>query len=129
MARDLAAPSRRRGRPRKSCHAALRQRGGYGEGDPRMDRAKRDKHEVNMSNAASDRRRAIVIGASMGGICAARALTKHFDEIVVLDRDDLPETPDDRRGVPQARHYHTMLGLGQRTLEGWFPGLDDALLA
>ncbi|MDI1475026.1 hypothetical protein QHF84_00410 [Polyangium sp. y55x31] len=79
--------------------------------------------------AASGRRRAIVLGASMGGICAARALAKHFDEVVVLDRDEIPETPDDRRGVPQARHYHTMLGLGQRTLEGWFPGLGDALLA
>ncbi|MDI3284212.1 hypothetical protein [Polyangium sp. 15x6] len=94
-----------------------------------MDRDDHVIHEVSMMNAAaSGRQRAVVIGASMGGLCAARALAKHFDEVVVLDRDEIPETPDDRRGVPQARHYHTMLGLGQRTLEGWFPGLGAALL-
>lgn len=32
-------------------------------------------------------RRAVVIGGSMGGLLAARALSNHFDEVLILERD------------------------------------------
>ena len=45
--------------------------------------------------------RAIVVGASMAGLCAARVLAARFGEVVLLDRDDLPQSPRPRTRVPQ----------------------------
>ena len=33
---------------------------------------------------------AIVVGASMAGLCAARVLADRFDSVLLLDRDTLP---------------------------------------
>jgi 2-polyprenyl-6-methoxyphenol hydroxylase-like FAD-dependent oxidoreductase len=72
---------------------------------------------------------AVVVGASMGGLCAARVLADRFDQVVVLDRDDLPDEPEARRLVPQGQHPHLLLKAGQRLLDGWFPGLTAELVA
>jgi pyruvate/2-oxoglutarate dehydrogenase complex dihydrolipoamide dehydrogenase (E3) component len=34
---------------------------------------------------------AIVIGASMGGLPAARAVAEHYDQVTIIERDELPE--------------------------------------
>ena len=49
---------------------------------------------------------AVVIGAGMGGLTAARALADHFERVLVLEGDVLPADPLDRHGVPQGRHVH-----------------------
>lgn len=72
---------------------------------------------------------AVVIGASMAGLVAARVLADHFDRVTVVERDRLPSEPVVRAGVPQARHVHVLLLNGARLLEGLFPGLDDRLHA
>jgi 2-polyprenyl-6-methoxyphenol hydroxylase-like FAD-dependent oxidoreductase len=73
-------------------------------------------------------RRAVVIGGSLAGMCAARALAGHFDEVLIIDRDVFPRAVDARAGVPQARHAHVMLERGARELEALFPGfLAEAL--
>ncbi len=83
-----------------------------------------------MGNGTSnDRQRAVVIGASMAGLSAAAVLASRFDNVVLVDRDALPETPADRRGVPQGRHAHGLLPAGLKRIEGWFPGYNDALVA
>jgi 2-polyprenyl-6-methoxyphenol hydroxylase-like FAD-dependent oxidoreductase len=53
---------------------------------------------------------AIVIGASMGGLLAARAVAEHYDRVTVIERDELPEAPEPRKGVPQGRHLHCSPG-------------------
>ena len=35
--------------------------------------------------------RAVVLGASLAGLLAARVLSEHFTEVVMLERDELPE--------------------------------------
>lgn len=70
---------------------------------------------------------AIVLGASMAGLCAARVLADRFERVVVLERDTLPEGPNPRRLVPQGRHPHLLLVAGARLLDSWFPGLIDEL--
>lgn len=70
---------------------------------------------------------AIVLGASMGGLCAARVLADRFERVVVLERDTLPDRPHHRRLVPQGRHPHLLLVAGARLLDSWFPGLIDEL--
>ncbi|GAB4196995.1 MAG: hypothetical protein OHK0022_14940 [Roseiflexaceae bacterium] len=72
---------------------------------------------------------AVVIGASMAGLLAARVLSEHFARVTLLERDAPGEQPGDRKGVPQARHPHALLVRGQRELEGLFPGLTAQLRA
>ena len=44
-------------------------------------------------------KQALVVGAGMGGLTAARALADHFERVLVLERDALPEQAEDRSGV------------------------------
>lgn len=71
---------------------------------------------------------AVVIGASMAGLTAARVLAEHYDRVMVFDRDALPLAAEPRRGVPQGRHAHGLLPGGHQALEDLFPGLTQALL-
>lgn len=66
---------------------------------------------------------AVVVGASMGGLFAARVLSDHFDRVTVVDRDGFPGEPGHRKGVPQSHHAHAMLARGQGILERLFPGI------
>ena len=68
-------------------------------------------------------KQAIVIGASMGGLLAARALTDYYDEVTVLERDVLPKTHEPRKGVPQGRHAHGLLSRGREILSSGFLAL------
>ena len=72
--------------------------------------------------------RAVVIGGSIAGILAAKALRDHVDQVVVLDRDDIPSRPEQRGGVPQGRHAHGLLARGLQAVEELFPGATDALV-
>ena len=63
----------------------------------------------------------------MAGLCAARVLAPRFSEVVVLDRDDLPDSPGPRSRVPQDRHPHLLLHAGATILQEWFPGLIEEL--
>jgi 2-polyprenyl-6-methoxyphenol hydroxylase-like FAD-dependent oxidoreductase len=73
--------------------------------------------------------RAIVIGGSVGGLLAAQALARHFDEVVVLDRDSFPAIGEHRKGTPQSHHVHALLGRGLMTIERALPGFTADLVA
>ncbi len=73
--------------------------------------------------------RAVVLGASMAGLLAARVLADSFPHVTLVERDELPTGPADRRGVPQARQVHILLSRGGRVVEELFPGITDALAA
>jgi len=73
--------------------------------------------------------RAVVLGAGIAGLLAARVLAESFATVTVLERDTLPSTPDDRKGVPQGTHLHGMLARGKQILEQLFPGLTEELVA
>lgn len=66
---------------------------------------------------------AVVLGASMAGLLAARVLTEAYRTVTVIDRDTLPEIGAHRRGVPQGRHQHGLHPRGGAVLEELFPGL------
>lgn len=65
----------------------------------------------------------------MAGMLAARVLSDHFDQVVVIERDRFPEGVASRPGVPQARHLHALLARGLNILESFFPRLSDELIA
>lgn len=72
---------------------------------------------------------AIVIGASMGGLLAARALADYYQQVTVLERDIFPNPGNHRKGVPQDRHAHGLLSRGREVLEQLFPGITQELKA
>jgi 2-polyprenyl-6-methoxyphenol hydroxylase-like FAD-dependent oxidoreductase len=72
-------------------------------------------------------KRAVVVGAGMGGLSAARALAPYFEHVVVIERDTLPLQPSTRPGTPQARHVHALLAGGQRALSELFPKFEANL--
>jgi 2-polyprenyl-6-methoxyphenol hydroxylase-like FAD-dependent oxidoreductase len=78
---------------------------------------------------ASLGKHAVVIGASMGGLLAARALADHYDQVTVFERDALPPSREPRKGVPQGRHAHGLLARGREVLEELFPGLSEELVS
>jgi 2-polyprenyl-6-methoxyphenol hydroxylase-like FAD-dependent oxidoreductase len=73
--------------------------------------------------------RAVVIGASMAGLLAARALADFYDTVTVLERDTVPLSDLPRKGVPQGRHAHGLLARGRSVIEQFFPGWTDEVVA
>lgn len=77
-----------------------------------------------MTDGRTDRpRRAVVMGASMAGLVTARVLVDHFDEVILVERDALPQGAEGRKGAPQGRHLHALLQRGAQLLEALFPGI------
>lgn len=72
---------------------------------------------------------AIVFGASMSGLLTARAVSRHFDKVIVVERDVLPDGEALRKGVPQAAHAHGLLASGYQVMDEYFPGMMDELEA
>src|ERR1700681_3194327 len=72
---------------------------------------------------------AVVLGASMGGLLAARVLADFYGMVTVFERDVLPHDPANRRGVPQGRHVHALLNRGAQLLDELFPGFLNELVA
>ncbi len=67
--------------------------------------------------------RAVVLGGSMAGLLAAGVLSEFYRTVTVVERDVMPRTPENRRGVPQGRHVHALLGRGGQVIDEIFPGL------
>lgn len=72
---------------------------------------------------------AVVVGASMAGLFAARALHEHVDRVVLLERERLRPEAVPRGRVPQGQHAHVLLAAGQQRVAAWFPGVLDDLAA
>jgi 2-polyprenyl-6-methoxyphenol hydroxylase-like FAD-dependent oxidoreductase len=71
--------------------------------------------------------RAVVLGGSMAGLLAARVLSDHYEQVRIVERDELPEGGQPRAGVPQGRHSHGMLACGARIVERLLPGITAQL--
>jgi 2-polyprenyl-6-methoxyphenol hydroxylase-like FAD-dependent oxidoreductase len=72
--------------------------------------------------------RAIVVGASIGGLMAARVLADFYGEVLLVERDRFPGFPVSRRGVPQGRHGHLLMRRGSLEMSGLFPGVLDEVV-
>ena len=75
------------------------------------------------------REAAVVCGASMAGLLAARVLSDFYGSVTLVERDVLPEQAIQRRGVSQGQHLHALMTRGSRALGALFPGLFDDLVA
>jgi deazaflavin-dependent oxidoreductase (nitroreductase family) len=72
---------------------------------------------------------AIVVGASVAGLAAARVLSDHYESVIVLERDELPGISAARPGVPQGPHSHVLAAAGLREFERLLPGFRADLIS
>lgn len=72
--------------------------------------------------------RVVVIGASIGGLSAAKALAPHVNQITVIERDELDPCSMHRLGAPQSQHQHALLARGRMELDALYPGFSERLL-
>ncbi len=70
---------------------------------------------------------ALVIGSSIAGLLAARILADYFEQVTVVERDQLPTNAQVRKGVPQGRHVHLLMCRGAHIIAKLFPELFPAL--
>ncbi|MFF5210629.1 FAD-dependent oxidoreductase [Streptosporangium sp. NPDC000396] len=71
---------------------------------------------------------AIVLGAGVSGLLAARVLADFYDRVTLVERDALG-AGGPRKGVPQGFHAHSLLPRGLQILEELFPGLTEEMVA
>jgi 2-polyprenyl-6-methoxyphenol hydroxylase-like FAD-dependent oxidoreductase len=72
---------------------------------------------------------AIVVGASIAGLLAAHVLTRHFNKVILIDRDELDMQTRERRGVPQGSHAHILHSSGLAVFESYFPGFTEQMVS
>jgi 2-polyprenyl-6-methoxyphenol hydroxylase-like FAD-dependent oxidoreductase len=72
-------------------------------------------------------KRAVVLGGGMAGLAAARVLSEKYDDVVIVDRDELIGVTGYRNGVPHGRHAHGLVAKGHQIYEGLFPGLTQSM--
>ncbi len=72
-------------------------------------------------------RRALVVGAGIGGLSMAGALAKYFEQVEILERDRPPVSAASRPGAPQDRHPHGLLAGGLQAVGEIFPGFENDL--
>ncbi|MEU3727506.1 FAD-dependent monooxygenase [Streptomyces sp. NPDC031705] len=71
---------------------------------------------------------AVVIGGSLAGMLTAAALVRAgVGEVVVVERDALPQGPLSRKGLPQAHHAHLLWSGGAAAVDALVPGTIAAL--
>lgn len=75
------------------------------------------------------RAHAVVVGGSVAGLLAAAAAAQAYEQVTVVDRDDLPAGCERRRAVPQGLHAHSLHPRGQEHIEALLPGLSGELEA
>ncbi|HEY9771588.1 MAG TPA: FAD-dependent monooxygenase [Coleofasciculaceae cyanobacterium] len=83
--------------------------------------------QINKNLLKSRGDRAIIIGGSIAGLLSAKVLSDYFEQVIIIDRDKLPETPQARRGVPQSVQPHVLFTKGYRILAEFFPGIEEQL--
>jgi 2-polyprenyl-6-methoxyphenol hydroxylase-like FAD-dependent oxidoreductase len=75
------------------------------------------------------REHAVVIGASIAGLCAARVLSDFYDRVTLFERDVLPDAPTNRTAVPQGKHLHLLMARGADEFGALYPGMLDEMVA
>ncbi|MEU6126510.1 FAD-dependent oxidoreductase, partial [Streptomyces sp. NPDC047123] len=83
--------------------------------------------DARVGDAGRGRGHAVVIGSGLAGLTAARALANSMDRVTVIERDHPAPGTARRRGVPQARHTHSLTTTAQQGLEQLFPGITQDL--
>lgn len=88
------------------------------------------------SHQAVDLGRIVIIGASIAGLSAAVAFHRRGLPVIVLERDDVSDAPDEitpnaivrRPGVPHSMQPHFFISSLRNASKRWYPGLVEAMV-
>ncbi|HVI45361.1 MAG TPA: hypothetical protein VM802_10840 [Chitinophaga sp.] len=80
-------------------------------------------------NNAKQNQLAVVIGGSVAGLLMACVLADFFKEVIILERDTIPDDAQPRKKVSQENHSHILLDKGISVIESFFPGIIKDLQA
>ncbi|MDH6218027.1 NAD(P)/FAD-dependent oxidoreductase [Streptomyces pseudovenezuelae] len=72
------------------------------------------------NSSVGRQRRAIVIGGGLTAMLTAQALSTRTD-VLVIERDSLPEIPEPRKSLPQAHHVHVLWSGGAEAIAALLP--------
>jgi 2-polyprenyl-6-methoxyphenol hydroxylase-like FAD-dependent oxidoreductase len=72
---------------------------------------------------------ACVLGGSIAGLTAARALADHARQVITIERDIANRDGRSRAGLPQDQQLHTLLPAGLTWLERRLPGITQEMRA
>lgn len=74
-----------------------------------------------------DRSQIVVLGSGIGGLLAAGVAARHFDRVLIIEKDAIPEQPGARKGVPQGPQIHAIIKRGENAITGIFPEFPERL--
>ncbi|UOQ84562.1 NAD(P)/FAD-dependent oxidoreductase [Gracilibacillus salinarum] len=77
-------------------------------------------HNQKQSHQKKDEK-ALVIGAGIAGLLTARVLSDYYQDVIVIEKDELTEKPSNRKGTPQDFHPHRVLPRGDIIMNRFFP--------
>lgn len=72
--------------------------------------------------------RAVVVGGSVAGLMAAFGAAEAFERVTIVERDELPDGAQPRKGVPQGRQPHACLPIGLAMISEFIPDLKEQLV-
>ncbi|HHQ8914820.1 TPA: FAD-dependent oxidoreductase [Bacillus cereus] len=72
--------------------------------------------------------KAIVIGGSIAGKLAAKALSTAFKEVIIIEAGERWDGKSSRKRVPQSNHPHVLLKGGEKAIEELFPNITNELI-
>ncbi|EEL81854.1 NADPH-dependent glutamate synthase beta chain and oxidoreductase [Bacillus cereus AH1271] len=72
--------------------------------------------------------KAIVIGGSIAGKFAAKALSTTFKEVIIIEAGERWDGKASRKRVPQSSHPHVLLKGGEKAIEELFPAITNELI-
>jgi 2-polyprenyl-6-methoxyphenol hydroxylase-like FAD-dependent oxidoreductase len=70
---------------------------------------------------------AIVVGGSIAGLTTARVLSDFFEQVLVVERDEIADRPVIHKSVPQGNHLHALLHGGLQVLSSLYPAFTEDL--
>ena len=73
------------------------------------------------------RQQAIVVGGSIAGLITARVLSEYFDQVLIIERDEITDRPVIHKSVPQGNHLHALLHGGLQVLSSLYPAFTEDL--
>jgi 2-polyprenyl-6-methoxyphenol hydroxylase-like FAD-dependent oxidoreductase len=87
-----------------------------------------DSYQEGQEIADDVAEHAVVIGAGVAGVLAARVLADRFARVTLVERDDLSSPgPAFRAGIPQSPQGHALWGHGLAIIETLLPGTSGRL--
>ncbi|WP_156575618.1 NAD(P)-binding protein [Bacillus luti] len=72
--------------------------------------------------------KAVVIGGSLAGKLAAKALSTTFKEVIIIEAGEKWDGKASRKRVPQSNHPHVLLKGGEKAIEELFPNITNELI-